>query len=334
MTTNLFQSPLATKMQTFLDMRRALGRKAVADQKILRYIDRFLVSVLEPGEPITREIIHQWLKNIEPLSLGTRINRVSTFRQFCRYLSHFDRRTYLIHGGFLPKRTRPVPYIYTDQQIRTIMAAAQQTGPKGSLHPVAISTLIGLLYSTGLRISEALKLTLEDVDLKQRLLLIRQTKFKKSRWIPISTSTTRSLEFFLAQRQRHGFSTDKTSSVFVNSRKNANGRPYGYGGFRLTFIEIIRKEKIRGPVGESGPRVHDLRHSFAVHRLAKWYQEGAVISAKLPLLSTYLGHSSLIGTEIYLQATAQLLKEANKRFHKYCALTDSRQISKGGVHVQ
>jgi integrase len=333
MTTNLFQSPLATKLQTFLEMRRALGRKAVADQKILRYIDRFLVGVLKPGEPITREIIHQWLKNIEPLSLGTRINRVSTFRQFCRYLSHFDRRTYLIHGGFLPKRTRPAPYIYTDQQIRMIMAAAQQTGPKGSLHPVAISTLIGLLYSTGLRISEALKLTLDDVDLKRRLLLIRQTKFKKSRWVPISASTTRSLSFFLEQRQRHGFSTDKTAPVFVNSRKYANGRPYRYETFCHIFLEIIREQKVRGPKGELGPRVHDLRHSFAVHRLAKWYQEGAVISAKLPLLSTYLGHSSLIGTEIYLQATAQLLEEANKRFHNHCAFPGIKQVSKGGVHV-
>ena len=214
------------------------------------------------------------------------------------------------------------------------MAAAQQKGSKSSLHPVAISTLIGLLYSTGLRISEALKLTLEDVDLKRKLLLIRQTKFKKSRWVPISVSTTRSLSFFLEQRQGYGFSTNKSAPVFVNSRKNANGRPYGYETFCHIFLEIIRKEKIRGPMGESGPRVHDLRHSFAVHRLAKWYREGAVISAKLPLLSTYLGHSSLIGTEIYLQATAQLLEEANRRFHNHCAVPSIEQVSKGGVHVQ
>ena len=334
MKTCTFRSPLAPRLQTFLEIRRALGRKADSDQKILRYIDRFLWSVLQPGQPITREIIHQWLKSIEPLSVGTRINRVSTFRQFCRYLSHFDRRTYLIPGGFLPKRTRPAPYIYTHQQIRMVMAAARRTGPKGSLHPIAISTLIGLLYSTGLRISEALKLTLEDIDLKRRLLLIRQTKFKKSRWVPLSTSTAKALRVFLECRRICGFPTVGAAPVFVNSRKNANGRPYGYGAICRTFLEIIRRVKIRGPVEKRGPRVHDLRHSFAVHRLAKWYREGAVISAKLPLLSTYLGHSSLVGTEIYLQATAQLLEEANRRFHNHCAFPDSWRKSEGGIHVQ
>jgi integrase/recombinase XerD len=333
MTTYPFQSPFAPRMQAFMEMRRALGRKAVADRKILRYIDRYLVGVLQPGEPITREIFHQWLNSIKPLSAATRINRVSIFRQFCRYLSYFDRQTYLIPEGFLPKRIRPMPYIYTDQQIRTAMAAARRVEPKGSFRPVLISTLIGLLYSTGLRVSEALKLTLGDIDLKRRFLLIRQTKFKKSRCVPISISTTKSLRCFLEQRRRSGFPTDKAAWVFINRHKNAHEGPYGYYGFYRPFQKIVQKQKIRVLSGSRSPRIHDLRHSFAVHRLEKWYREGAILSSKLPLLSTYLGHSSPVDTEVYLQATPQLLAEANRRFHDHCAFPNSGQKLKGGLHV-
>jgi integrase/recombinase XerD len=334
MTTHLFQSPVASKMYSFLEIRRALGRQADTDQKTLRYIDRFLANVLQPGQPITREIIHQWLKTIEPLSVVTRINRISTFRKFCRYLNHFDQRTHLIPRGLTPKRTRPVPYIFTDEQIRAVLAAAKRLRTRSSFLPFLISTLIGLLYSTGLRISEALKLTLGDIDLKRRLLLIRQTKFQKSRWVPISVSTAKSLRDFLERRRKSGFSTVETAPVFINPYKNANGRPYKYDRFCGVFLKILREEKIRGPKGDRGPRVHHLRHSFAVHRLAKWYREGAVISTKLPLLSTYLGHSSLVGTEVYLQATTDLLEEANRRFHDNCAFPNSQQKPKGGVHAQ
>ncbi len=334
MTTYPFQSSVASKMRTFMEMRRALGRKAVADRKILRYIDRFLTSALQPGGPITQEIFQQWLRSIERLSVGTRINRVSIFRQFCRYLRQFDRRTYLIPEGVLPKRIRPGPFIYTDQQIREVMAAARRIGPKGSFQPIVISTLIGLLYSTGLRVSEALKLTLGDVDLKYNFLLIRQTKFKKSRCVPISFSTTKALRHFLEQRQQRGFSTDKAAWLFINSHKNAHKGPFGYYGIYRPFRMIVRDQRIQKLNGNREPRIHDLRHSFAVHRLEKWYREGAAISAKLPLLSTYLGHSSPVDTEVYLQATPQLLEEANQRFHNHCAFLDSEQRPKGDINVQ
>lgn len=264
----------------------------------------------------------------------TRINRISTFRKFCRYLNHFDQRTHLIPHGLTPKRTHSVPYIFTDGQIRAVMAAAKRLHTRSSFLPFLISTLIGLLYSTGLRISEALKLTLGDVDLKRKLLLIRQTKFQKSRWVPISASTSKSLRAFIERRRKSGFPTVGAAPIFINPYKRANERPYSYDRFCGVFLKILRAEKIRGPKGDRGARVHHLRHSFAVHRLAKWYREGAVISTKLPLLSTYLGHSSLVGTEVYLQATIDLLEEANRRFHDHCAFPNSQQKLEGGFHVK
>ena len=317
MTTCIFRSPLAFRLQSFLDVRCALGRKGDADRKNLIYLDRFLMSELKYENTITREIAVRWIKDMEHLSVGTRINRLSILRQFCVYLSNFYPETYLIHGGFLPRRTRPAPYIYTPQEIRSIIDVAKQLGPARSLRPAVISTLIGLLYTAGLRISEALKLTISDVDFRRRLLLIRETKFKKTRYVPLSSTTTHRLAAFLRQRKRAGFPMDPNSPIFLN----ANGRAYGKERICCIFLEIIRSIGMRGPKGTKGPRLHDLRHSFAVNRLAAWYREDVNLFAKLPLLATYLGHSSVVSTQVYLHATAELLEKVSERFHKYFSVS-------------
>jgi integrase/recombinase XerD len=313
----IFRSHLAFWLQAFWEMRRLLGRQGENDRKILTYLDRFLMSELKSGETITQKVVEGWIKNMEHLNISTRINRISILRQFCLYLNQFDSRTCLVHPSFLPRRTRPAPYIYSQQEVCSIMAAARQIGPDGGLRPAVISTLIGLLSSTGLRIGEALKLTLADVDLKRRLLTIRETKFKKTRYVPLSPSTTRHLTVFLRQRKKAGFSTASAAPVFVSSR---GGGAYSQSGITTIFLIIVRSIGLRGPKGERGPRLHDLRHSFAVNRLSEWYRQGVDLSAKLPLLTTYLGHTSVICTEVYLQATAELLEKAGKRFHRRFAI--------------
>jgi len=308
-------------------MRCASGRKRESYWKFLTYIDRFLMRELKPGEAITDDLINHWIKEMEHLSVGTRLNRISVMKQFCFYLSHFDPRTPIIHRSFLPRRTRPAPYIYTKQEARSIIAAAKQIGPSGSFRPSVISTLIGLLYTTGLRISEALKLTLADIDLKRRLLVIRETKFKKSRYVPISPSTVNHLTTFLSKRAKAGFSTKPSAPVFVNPM----GRAYSPHGICAIFLEIARSLGIRGPKGVRGPRLHDFRHTFSVNRLTKWYNEGANLSAKLPLLATYLGHTTVTSTQIYLHATAELLEKAGKLFHSHFAAppANRKEVSHG-----
>lgn len=284
-------------------------------------LDRFLLSELQPGETITREIADRRIKSLESLSIGTRINHISVLRQFCRYLAHFDPRTCVVHRSFLPRRTRPAPYIYSRKEVQQIMAAARRIGPRGSLRPHVISNLVGLLYTTGLRIGEAMKLTLADVDLKRCVLLIRETKFKKTRNVPLSSSTTTRLRVYLHQRSMAGMSTATDSRLFVNLR----GKPYGEAGFTTIFLEIIRKLGIRKPPGQRGPRIHDFRHSFAVNRLLAWYREGANLAAKLPVLSTYLGHSTVTCTEVYLHATAELLEGVGQRFHSHFSVPTLRR---------
>jgi integrase/recombinase XerD len=316
MATCLFRSPLAFRLQCFLETRQAAGRRGVSSQKLLIGLDRFLLSELKQGEAITREIVERRTKSLESLSVGTRINHLSVLRQFCRYLAHFDPRTCLVHRSFLPRRTRPAPYIYSRKEVQQIMAAAGRVGPRGSLRPAVLSNLIGLLYTTGLRIGEALKLTLADVDLKRCVLLIRETKFKKTRHVPLSSSAAMQLRDYLHQRSIAGMSTAANSPLFVNLR----GKRYGEAGFATIFLEIIRKLGIRKPPGQRGPRIHDFRHSFAVNRLLAWYRDGSNLAAKLPVLSTYLGHSTVTCTEVYLHATAELLGTAGSRFHSHFAV--------------
>jgi integrase/recombinase XerD len=328
MATCLFRSPLAFRLQCFLETRKRAGQRTVASQKILIYLDRFLFSELQPGETITREVAERWIKSLESLSIGTRINRISMLRQFCLYLAHFDPRTCVVHRSFLPRRTHPAPYIYTRKEVRQIMAAARRIGPRRSLRPVVVSHLVGLLYTTGLRIGEALKLTLGDVDLKRGVLLIRETKFKKTRHVPLSSSAVAQFQGYLRQRSMAGMSTAADSPVFVNLR----GKPYGEAAFTTIFLEIIRKLGIRKPPGQRGPRIHDFRHSFAVNRLLAWYREGSNLAAKLPVLSTYLGHSTVTCTEVYLHATAELLEGVGRRFHSHFAVPQLARKKTHGKH--
>ena len=316
MAPEVFRSPVAFWLKAFLEIRRAAGRDSVGNAKIIRYLDRFLLAELTPGQPITREIAEKWMADMQHLSPGTRSNRIGILRQFCLYLSHFDPRTCIIHQVIPPRRTHPSPYIYSSSEVRQILAAARKIGPSGSFRPPVISTVIGLLYSMGLRIGEALKLKLRDIDLRRRVIEIREGKFKKSRYVPMARSTAEHLSAYLCQREKAGFSVAPDSFVFVTQR----GSGYKHPEFTTIFLAILRNAGIRGPKGLRGPRIHDLRHTFAVNRLLAWYRQGVNLGAKLPLLSTYMGHCTVTGTQVYLQATAELLESAGRRFHEHFAV--------------
>ena len=313
-----FRSSLAPRLEAFL-RTRCVGHRGRSTQKILRYLDRFLTQELPAGRTITRAIAERWIDSMKALSTGTRINRISILRQFCRYLSLFYPHTYIVPPSYLPRRTRPAPHIYTPDDVRKIMATARQLGPLGSLRPQVVATTVGLLYATGIRIGEALNLTLGDVDLKGGVLQIRQGKFHKSRYVPLSPSTTARLASYVRRRRKAGFATAATAPLFVNIA----GRKYQHPLFTTVFLEVLRKSGLRGPKGQRGPRIHDLRHAFCVGRLLEWYRQEANLGAKLPLLATYLGHTTVTGTQVYLHATSQLLENVATRFHTHFGLPPS-----------
>lgn len=209
----------------------------------------------------------------------------------------------------------PAPHIYTEKELRQLLSATNLLEtPRSPLQAATFRTLLLTLYGTGLRISEALSLTLADVDLKESLIVVRHSKFFKTRLVPIGPRLTAELQSYAKRRQRMPCPTGKDSTFFATR----SGKTLTYTRARKIF-SILRD--FIADYGKNGarsrPRIHDLRHSFAVHRLEAWYREGADVQRLLPQLSTYLGHVDVSGTQRYLTMTPELLQEANRRFENY-----------------
>jgi integrase len=228
-------------------------------------------------------------------------------------------RGYLLHSPLpatVPKRPQPFrPYIYTQKELRDILkAAGEYETPRTALEEATLRTLLLLLYGAGLRIGEALALTRADVDLETALLTIRESKFYKTRLVPIGPSLTAVLRSYTNDRYQRGHSIDPGATFFVTRTGTAVTRGLAERAF-------VRLRDIAGITREDGaryqPRLHDLRHSMAVHRLVAWYREGADVQRLLPQLATYLGHADVAATQRYLTMTPDLLREASQRFERY-----------------
>ena len=216
----------------------------------------------------------------------------------------------------VPKRPQPFrPYIYSQQELRDILkAAGEYVTPRTALEESTLRALLLLLYGAGLRIGEALALTRADVDHDVSLLTIRESKFYKTRLVPTGPRLTAVLRTYADDRYQRGYSNDPGAIFFVTRTGAALKRGLAESAF-------VRLRDIAGIAREDGaryqPRLHDLRHSMAVHRLVAWYREGADVQRLLPQLATYLGHVDVAATQRYLTMTPDLLREASQRFERY-----------------
>lgn len=216
----------------------------------------------------------------------------------------------------IPKRPPPfVPYIYsTDELRRLLKATATYQRNRSSIEPVTIRTIILLLYGAGLRIGEAVALSRADVDFEESLLTIRETKFYKTRLVPIGPRLRTVLQEY-AERPSAPTCAANDDSPFFMTRK---GTAMKISSIENCFRRVCEHARVRRSDGASyQPRLHDLRHTAAVHRLTSWYRQGLDVQRLLPFLSVYLGHARLAGTQIYLSMTPELLYEAGRRFEKY-----------------
>ena len=210
---------------------------------------------------------------------------------------------------YRPKRARP--YLYSDEEIRRLLGATLVLPGSRECQRIYYC-LFGLLSVSGLRISEARDLALQDVDLRAGVLTIRGAKFGKSRLIPLHASTRRVLADYLARRARQWAGRSVSSYVFVSSR----GTRLDGGDIRRTFYTVSRQIGLRGPSDHHGPRLHDLRHRFAVTTLVRWYRAGEDAERRLPILSAYLGHVHVSDTYWYLSAWPELMREAMVRLER------------------
>jgi integrase len=301
---------LREAVEDYLSMRRSLGFKL----RDMGYCLHHFVSFMEQegASTITAELALHWAQQPQGVLPAHWATRLSFVRTFARYWSATDPHTEIPPTGLLPYHPkRATPYIYSDEEIREILKTASNLPPSTGLRPCTYYTLFGLMAVTGMRISEVIRLEREDVDLEEGLLTVRLTKFSKSRLIPLHPSTVERLTAYLSRRdQLHP--RPSTSRFFLSNQ----GTPLTDCMVRWTFVKLSRQIGLRKVGGSSGPRLHDLRHRFAVTTLLHWYRTGVDVEQRLPVLSTYLGHAHVTDTYWYLSAIPELLAVTKDRLEK------------------
>jgi integrase len=251
----VYTSALADRFSQFVAYKRLGGTDYHSPTRLLGYFDRFLHQEKFQGSWPTRQIIQRYGATSKGLSPGSRENRFSVVRQFCRYLRQFEPDCY-VPDEILPRRRRPdrIPYIFKETDISAMLAAALDLPPHDSLRPKTYSTLFGLLYTTGMRCNEAFSLNLDDVDLDGNLLFIRKGKFGKSRWVPLSPSTAVALQDYIRKRTKVAPASAELP-LFLTS----TGRRVYHTNADLAFRQVLTRCGLRGGKGCLGPRMHDLR---------------------------------------------------------------------------
>ena len=253
-------------------------------------------------------------------SPGTWARRLAKLRHFIGYLKQFEPQTEIPEASiFGPEPGRVAPHIYREDEIVELLAAARRLGPRASLRPATYETLFGLMASTGLRVSEAIHLHDADVDLKQAMLTVRQTKFAKSRQLPLHPSTVEALAHYRRQRARH-VPTTADSPFFIGSRGRRLGQPLGERQAHRVFNALRDSLAWVNRGAHEAPRLHELRHAFAVRRVMLWHAEGTNVDQMMLALSTYMGHAEIFYTYWYLTAVPELMALAGERFERFADL--------------
>jgi len=293
----------AQHVEDYLLLRRSLGYKLEDHGRLLRYFCAHLDDL--GAEFLTVELALSWaLEPKVPPGSTVPATRLLVVRGFARYMSGIDSRTEIPPAGLIPlRRHRRPPFIYTDAEVLALMAQAR-SGIRQALCAATYETLIGLLAATGMRISEAINLDLVDVDWSEGVLLVRDSKFNKSRYVPLHATTLQALTDYARQRDEL-CPKPHDASFFVSLRRT---RLYPCA-VQATFRRLCQNAGV-GRDARFPPRLHDLRHTRAVKTLLGWYRDGVDVQSRLPALSTYLGHRDPSYTYYYLWAAPELLAHA------------------------
>jgi len=283
-------------IESYLQLRRAAGFRLRDTEALLK---EFACFAAERGDVhIKTDTAVAWAGRAT--SLNQRARRLNSLILFARYIRAEDTKHEIPPNGIFAHHpySRPRPHIFTALEIAAILAEAKQLPPAGSLRPDTFYTLFGLVAACGLRISEALALKIDDI--RPDGLCIRETKFRKSRLVPLHPTTSKQLALYLDRRQQL---TRLETRVFVSLRR----KPLRYPTVNETFLFLLRKLGLRAGPGQHGPRLHDLRHTFASRALENSPDESSRISRHMLALSTYLGHAHISDTYWYLRSTTHLM---------------------------
>ncbi len=319
MNTITLKTCLSLSINRYLELKRALGRQFTTESRVLERLNEFFARIGATDFTLTE--FEQWDKTQTHLAPSTRRNRMQVVRSYCLYRRRTEPHCFVPDQRLFPESNQTIrPHIFSDAEIVRLLETAAQLPvvPNSPLRPEVFRLAIVLLYCTGMRRRELVCLTLSDYDRREHTLLIRESKFYKSRYVPLAADTWVELEAYLTIRQNRHLPMLAESPLLWNSY--AHGRPYsGYGLWR-GIRELMHCAGVRKADGTL-PRVHDMRHSFALSNLLRWYRSGIDVQAKLPLLSTYMGHVSIKSTAYYLPFIPELALAASNQFcSRYGAL--------------
>ncbi|MFH1614151.1 MAG: tyrosine-type recombinase/integrase [Planctomycetota bacterium] len=301
---------LRKTLEEYLSIRRKLGFKLQRAGKLLH--DFVLFTEKEGVSFITTKLALRWATRSLGCQTAWSAARLGIVRGFAQYQSVMDPRTEVPSQELLPYRyQRRPPYIYSNDEVKRLIKAAQQLQSPLRLRAATYSMVFGLLVVTGMRISEPIGLNRKDVDLINGILTVYKTKFGKSRLVPIHPSTQKSLQQYESLHSRI-FPKPKTESFFISEQ----GTRLTDWTVRRTFVKLSRQIGLRGPHDSHGPCLQDFRHSFATRTLLAWYRNGMNVDRHMPELSAYLGHARVTDTYWYLSAVPELMQLAAMRLEQ------------------
>jgi len=315
-------SPLHRAVTDYLELRRGLGFKLDRNETRLRMFLSFLEE--RKTTQITTKLALQFATHDPRLTQRTMAMRLSAVRGFARYQAGNDPTTEVPALDLLPSCSRPArPYLYSETEIVRLLQAARNY-PSWKRFPGpwwhrcqgwSWYCFYGLLAVTGMRVGEVRKLRAEDIDWNEGVLTVWQGKFGKSRLIPLHRTMVRALATFVKHRDRF-FARVRPQVQPQRFFVSSCGTPIYITEVNRTFLRICRRIGLRGPDARKGPRLHDLRHRFAIETLLRWYRSGEQVDRLLPVLSTYLGHTHVSGTYWYLRCTPELMTAAGHRLEQ------------------
>jgi len=298
-------SALCSALEDYLALRRSLGFKLDRDGRLLAQFVAYCDA--DGAEAVSIELAVAWATLPGGTDPAWAAQRLTVVRGFAKYLALMDERTEIPPVEMLPDRShRATPYLYFEHEVLGLMAGARKL--PAPMRQETTATMVGLLYATGMRVGEALRLDRGDVDLDDGLLVVRDSKFGKSREVPLHKSAVEALGSYAKRRDE--LCPQASTNVFFLSE---TGTRVLYCNFHMAFLGLVREAGLRPRSPRCRPRPHDLRHSFAVSTLIDWYREGVEVEPLLARLSTYLGHVHPGNTYWYLSAAPELLALAASR---------------------
>jgi len=311
-----FQSLFAASLQRFLDLKRALGRRYAVEAAVLSHWDSFLKRRYPQARKVRTEMFYGWIEELVHLSPVVRRNHQRVVRNFLLYYARDHAGTFIPDVRTFPKsNSAQPPRLVSETEMALIIQSARQL-PPSSTNPLRVETItlgLILLFCCGLRRGELLRVKLGDLDKNQSLIHIVLTKFHKSRLVPLHPTVADKLERYLQRRHRLKLPMTPDSFLLWSGRRFPE--VYAAQSLLPVWHQLCVSANVLDARGHP-PRLHDLRHSFAVNVLQRWYTQGLNVQTKLPHLATYLGHVSPVSTHHYLQFTPELRQSASERFHQ------------------